>query len=58
MYWVGRNENLEELLILLLAATLVDQDMLKMKTDNVSVHEMCYIICVVGALAFGMNYEH
>ena len=44
MHKVSENEN-SEVLKLLLEAKLVDQDILKMKADSVSVHETCYIVC-------------
>ena len=44
MHAVCENEN-SEVLNLLLAAKCVNQDMLKMKAEDVSVHETCYIIC-------------
>ena len=44
MHLVCGNEN-SEVLKLLLAAKLVDQDMLKTKNEDVSVRKTCYIIC-------------
>ena len=57
MHYVCGNEN-SEVLKLLLEAKLVDQDMLKMKNKDVSVHETCYIIFELKHWCLGMTNEH